>query len=242
MKNLIINPAHNIGVAVSTISNALVEEYKSNRILNNADPIELNIIIERGQAGKFKPEDPETNLERIEFIINQFDQRCIRFNYHITLVDHIPYTPHEIYTSILPFKRRWIGGDKVMVKKDSGGYDAFGVRHLGVSDAIKDKFEPSNVIEFSYEDKFDDIITNMCNCKCVYSEYSSFAVLATYVGCPLYIVTKQAMIMDVDSSFTNRPITLGNSNLTLQKNIGTFDHEFVQRSVDNVYSLGLDDI
>jgi len=209
---------------VSSISNRLAHQYKLIAMGIIEPPINITILVEERFIGKFKPEDKESNLDRIIFICNEFETP-VPINYSIYCVDRFKikdefFRSHDCHNSLWSFKRKHIGDKKtILVKKPSNvGYQPYGyaTRNIDMSNTeLYAKMHGFDIIEFDYTDRFSDILENMIHCQRVYSERSGIALLAVFSHTPLYLVTEKPMVMNIEGKDT--PLTWGSGNLTLNQ-------------------------
>lgn len=240
-----INPLHDLGIILSTVSNALTESYK-HILLGYGSDIQLDIIVQKNQCDKFKDSDPETNIERLEYVLSLF-QKLVPLSFNTHIVDNIPFRSQAVYTSIWPMKHQWVGDkNQIMLKRPApyGHKDFKSIQTRGL------KMDPVylyakqydlEVIEFDYTDPFDWIVDNIIHSKFVVSEYSAMAVLATFLRCPLKIVAEQELKFEIAGNI--RPITFGNGNLGLNPRVDFPNKNgIIQQYENTIETLAIGDL
>lgn len=213
-----INPIHDVGIILSSVSNALTEQYKMILLGQQERKIHLDIVIQANQTGKFKEQDPESNLERLKYLISLFDE-LVPITYNIIQVEKIPFRSHAIYTSLWPFKKTWVGDKNyIMLKRNANGYHDFKnnqTRGLSFNNLkLYAKEKQMQIIEFDYSDKFEWIVENIIHSRFVVSEYSAMAIIATFLKCPLKIFSEKKL-----GEHNGRTITFGNGNLGINPRV-----------------------
>jgi hypothetical protein len=209
---------------VSSISNRLAHQYKLIMMGILEPPIKITILVEERFIGKFKPEDKETNLDRIIFLCNEFEQP-VDIEYSIYSVDRFKvrdeiFRSHDCHNALWSFKRKHIGNKKTIMMKtpSSQGYQPYGYKTRGINLRNVELYAKVNgldIIEYNYSHRFDDILNNMIQSQRVYSERTGLSLLAVFSHTPLYLVTEKKMVMELEG--VERPLTWGSGNLTLNQ-------------------------
>lgn len=233
-----INPIHDMGIVLSSISNALTEQYKMILLGQQERKIHLDIVVQANQTGKFKEQDPESNLERLEYLISLFDN-LVPITYNVIQVEKIPFRSHALYTSLWPLKKRWIGDeDYIMLKRNAEyGYQDFednqtrGIKPYDLKLYAKEK--GIQIIEFDYTDKFEWIVEKILHSRFVVSEYSAMGIIATFLRCPLKIFSEKELL-----TINGKTITFGNGNLGINPRVDFPNNESViqayETSIENI--------
>lgn len=235
---LVINQCYDVGLVIVNISNRLTEHLKLFEMGLKSKNLNLSIIINQNEIGKFKIEDKETNLERLIFICEQFESNGLLLNFNIYSYEKpLPYLTHEYSNSFWQFKKKWIGDkNQIMIKRSSDiGYNNYSMasRNIDLNFAYQyAKEQQLNVIEFDYTDKFENLLHNMIHSKFVISERSGLTVLATFSNVPVYLVTEEKLTFTIDGE--ERFISWGNGNLSLSDRI---DH-IIDGKIEQKYFNG----
>jgi hypothetical protein len=238
-----IKNCFNIGLVILTLSNYLSDHLKLVKLGIKTKDVKLAIIIESSKIGKFKTEDLETNLDRIVFICNQFENNGLNLNFNIYGFEkEIPFLEQEISKSFWTFKDKWIGDKKqIMVKKSSSfGYDSFGFRTRNINLKMAYDYAEKNnleIVEFDYADRFANVLENMIHSKFVISERSGLMVMAAFAKVPVYLVSEQRLCINIDNE--ERLLTWGNGNLTTSSRIehiedGNIEQSYFKGKIYNV--------
>jgi len=215
---IVLNTCWDSGLVITSIANRLTEYLKLHKLRLKPRDAKIAIILSKTELDKFKPEDEETNLSRVKFICEQFEDNGLNLNFNIyTSAEELKYASHEYVNSMWYFKRKWIGDkNQIMIKKSSNvGFDGFGDnRGIDLSPFYDTSYD---IIEFDYTNKFDWILDNMIHSKYVVSERSGLTTLGTFSQVPVYLVTNKKIEIFMNNK--NRLITWGNGNLTTSNRI-----------------------
>ena len=236
---------------VSSISNRLAHQYKLIMMGILEPPIKITILVEERFIGKFKPEDKETNLDRIIFLCNEFEEP-IDIKYSVYCVDRFKvgdeiFRSHDCHNALWSFKRKNIGDKPTIMLKtpSSQGYQPYGykTRNIDMRNVeLYAKAHKLDIIEYDYTQRFDDILNNMIRCQRVYSERSGISLLAVFSHTPLYLVTEKKMVMELEG--IERPLTWGSGNLTLNQACDQMINGVYtqRRKDDNIWCITSEDI
>ena len=214
---ILLSRCYDIGMVVTTISNVLTHYLKLNQLGYHDKDVNICLMID--QPEKFKQEDKETNLDRINFVCNEFESNNLNVNYNIYhMKSKLKYLPHESTNSLWYFKKQWIGDyDQIMIKKPSSvGYSEFKFKNRDLDLNFAYEYAEENklkVIEFDYTNKFDWILEEMIHSKLIVSDRSGLTVLGTFSKCPVILVTEEQITMHIGNK--ERVVTWGNGNLSL---------------------------
>lgn len=242
-ENIIIDNAFDIGLIIPLIANALTHHLKLYKLkISSRKDINIRLLVNESQLGKHKPEDAETNLERIIFVCNQFESHGMVLNFEIVAVDSMPFKSHESVNSFWSFKQKWIGDEnKIMIKKSNDiGFNQFGVNTRNIDLSFAYEYAEENrldIFEFDYSTRFEEIIENAIHSKFAVSEMSGITLLVTYSECPLYICTDGPWQINMFGK--NIPITWGNGNLTTSSRIdhihnGVIEQKFFDKLIQQI--------
>lgn len=236
---------------VSSISNRLAHQYKLVMMGILEPPIKITILVEERFIGKFKPEDKETNLDRIIFLCNEFEEP-IDIQYSVYSVDRFKvkdeiFRSHDCHNSLWSFKRKHIGDhNTIMIKTPSNdGYQPYGYRTRNINMSQAELYAKSfgyDVVEYDYTQPFDDVLNNMIHTQRVYSERTGISLLAVFSHTPLYLVTEKKMVMELEG--IERPLTWGSGNLTLNQACDQMINGVYtqRRKDDNIWCITPEDI
>ena len=206
-----------IGMVVTTISNVLTHYLKLNQLGYHDKDVNICLMID--QPEKFKREDKETNLDRLEFVCSQFESNGLNINYNIYRTENkLKYLPHESTNSLWYFKKQWIGDrNQIMIKRPSEtGYSGFEWKNRGLNLEFAYQYAKENglkIIEFDYTNKFDWILEEMVHSKLIICDRSGLSILVTFAKCPVILVTQEQITMYIGNE--ERVVTWGNGNLSL---------------------------
>lgn len=224
---LLIKDMWDLGVSGSQIAMSIAKAQK----IHQLSPLmgwSIRIVVSEAHLGKFKETDRETNLDRLKFLTRNFKQPEFPVTYTIATVEDIPYKDTEIFTSLWPFEKQWIGdGDYIMVyRSHSFGFDSYTVKTRGIPVPAAYKY---NIVEFDYSDPWDKLTEKLIHCKCVVSERTTLAALCLFTNTPTFMVSQPKLEMYLDGEM--RPLLYGNGNLGMSWNI---DH-YINNRVEQKY-------
>ena len=236
---LLIKDMWDLGVSGSQIAMSLA---KAQRIHESLGYLLMSwnilILVPEDKCGKFKEEDFETNLDRLKFLTQSFQKPDFEVAYTIATVPHVPFKDSEIFTSLWPFKKQWIGdGDYVMIKEPfPTGFDSYHVKTRGISlDKAFKHAEDNNlkVKMFDYKTKWSDLVEDMIHCKYIISERSTLLALALFTNTPTFMLSAPAHTIYLDGK--ERPVLFGNGNLGMTWNIDYYDKHITQKYIDSPF-------
>ncbi len=189
------------------------------------------ILVSEDACGKFKEEDFETNLDRLKFLTQSFKKPEFEVGFTISTVSQIPFKDTEIFTSLWPFEKQWIGdGDYVMIKEPfPSGFDSYHAKTRGISLEKAFKHAKDNGLEvkmFDYKTKWSDLVDDMIHCKYVISERSTLLALALFTNTPTFMLSAPAHKIYLDGQ--ERPVLFGNGNLGMTWNVDHYDKYITQ--------------
>lgn len=236
---LIMRELWDLNVTAGQISASLAKAQKINEI-SDIHVWSIRIIVDAKKLGKFKERDKETNLQRLIFLIDSFAKPEFMVTYTIFEADDIPFTDVETWTAIWPFQKQWVG-DKdyiVVYKAESTGFDQYTAQVRGIK---LDGINEHNIREFSYSDKWEDIVNCMIHAKFVVTERTTLMCLAILTGTPILLVSKPKLEMFLGNEM--RPVLLGNGNLGLTYNVSHYeDNKIVQKYFTGVKNVDAGDL
>jgi len=223
---LMFASAWDVSLILLSISNTLVEHYKQYQLGLKSKYCNITIAIQDGHQYKFKESDPETILERLLFLCNQFKRNEMHFRFGIGVVGDLQgYTSPEVASGFWPFARQWNGkSSTIMIRRQTPTRDSFGENYLNKSEPVTRDVDLSaweeyayqhhlDIIYFDYNDKFDYIVDNMITTKMVVSDHSGLAAMSLFTGTPFIMVTHKNIHNELTK--TNRPVTIGHGHLTM---------------------------
>lgn len=212
---ILLPRCYDIGMIVTTIANVLTHYLKLYKLGFHDKNVDICLVIDNPK--KFKEEDEETNLERIQFVCNSFESNGLDISYSIYQSNDLNYLPHESTNSMWYFKKQWIGDKpQIMIKTPSEkGYAGFEWKNRGLDLSFAYKYADDNnleVIEFDYTKKFEWILEQMIHSQLIISDRSGLTILGTYSKCPVILVTEELITMHIGGE--QRVVTWGNGNLS----------------------------
>lgn len=209
-----------VSLILFQISNTITDHYKLLQLGLKTKDLSIAIICNPEALEKYKPEDPESNIQRLIYMCSLFHNSLINIEFSIWVTNDSLYQPHEISNSVWYFNKEWIGdGNYILIKRPNTS-----VRHehlfdntiRGVDYKPVEEFANENnldVISYDYDDEMEKIVDLMIHAKFVVSEFSGLSSLAIFIKCPLIIYTSQPFTMFLGGK--ERVISYGSSNLTL---------------------------
>lgn len=225
-ETIIIKDMWDLGVSASQIAMSLSKAQKLYEI-DQCLGWNILLLVDEKSVGKFKEADEETNLDRLKFIVNSFKNPDFEVSYTIATVPNIPYKDTEIFTSLWPFEKRWIGdGDYVLVyRAGEFGFDSYTVKTRGIP-LPGSLYRDYNVKEFSYTTKWETLVDLMIHSKMVVAERTTLLALALFTNTPTLLVTQPKLEMFLDGKM--RPLLYGNGNLGMAWNVDHYDGQINQ--------------
>ena len=220
--------AWDVSFILTGISNALANHSKLYELGIKDTTFKLAVVTNRSVMEKFKPQDPDTQLTRLRYILNLFDPMMIEFNWCIFVGDNkLEFQSPEVSTSLWPLKYTWQGGNYIMMRDYIvGSIDPethrFGFPIRGTDTSYYRKYAEDNnleIVTYNYDTPFEEIISKMLTARFVVSDYSGLSAFAIFLGCPLIVVSDG----DLNMFFAGqkRPISFGSGNITMD---GQLDH------------------
>jgi len=223
---LIIKDMWDLGVSGSQIAMSIARAQKIHEV-KGLMKWSILILVDEKKVGKFKESDKETNLDRLKFICNSFLQPEFEVIYTIATVPNIPYKDTEVFTSLWPFKKQWIGdGDYIMIYRASEfGFDSYTVKTRGIH-LPGNIYKDYNIREFDYTDKWEDLVEAMVHAKMIVSERTTLLALALFTQTPTLLVSQPKLEMFLDGKM--RPVLYGNGNLGMSWNVDHYNEKIEQ--------------
>lgn len=236
---LLIKDMWDLGVSGSQIAMSLA---KAQRIHESLGYLLMSwnilILVPEDACGKFKEQDFETNLDRLKFLTQSFQKPEFEVAYTIATVPHVPFKDTEVFTSLWPFEKQWIGdGDYIMIKEPfPAGFDSYHVKTRGISLDKAYKHAKDNNLKikmFDYKTKWSDLVDDMIHCKYIISERSTLLALALFTNTPTFMLSAPAHTIYLDGK--ERPILFGNGNLGMTWNVDYYDKHITQKYIDSPF-------
>jgi hypothetical protein len=245
---IIVSESWDASFILTTVSNSLCNYFKLYQLGVVDNNFKLAIITNSDVENKFKEEDPETNLQRMKIIINQFDISDLNFSCTIfTDENDLPFRSAEVSTGVWPFKNKWIGDKKQIMIRTYSSTDnvesttrRFGHRIRNTDMSFYRTYAENHgltVIEYGYETPFETMIENMIHSKFVVSDFSGLSIFSMFMDAPTLIVTEKKTEMYFCGQY--KPVTFGIGNLTLHEGLDyIIDGKIVQIPFQGkVYSI-----
>lgn len=224
---LIIKDMWDLGVSGSQIAMSIAKAQKLYEI-DQCLGWSILILVDEKRLGRFKESDKETNLERLKFLINNFKQPTgFEVVYTIATVKDIPYKDTEIFTSLWPFEKQWKGGGGYVLnyKATEFGFDSYVGKTRGIH-LPGQIYKDYRIEQFSYRDKWEDVLEWMIHADLVVSERTTMLAMAMWTNTPTLLVSQPKVEMFLDGEM--RPILYGNGNLGMTWNVDHFTDKIEQ--------------
>lgn len=234
---LLVPNAWDVSYIVCLISNTLCNLYKLHKLGLKDKHVKICIVTGPDVLERFKETDPETNINRLKFIINQFkekDEFDVSYSIYVSR-ESLPYQSPEVSTGYWPFKRKWIGNKNQIAVRTYpfNNYDSstttFGFRHRGTDLSFYMDYAKTkgyDIVEYNYETSFDRMVDNFIASKFVVSDYSGLTCLANFIKAPTVIVTEEPL------KLFGKPITWGIGNLTSTSDLDLIEEDIKQGFFD----------
>jgi len=203
------------------------------------------LVVDENKLDKFKESDKETNLDRLKFLTRNFKQPDnFEVAYTIATVKDIPYKDTEVFTSLWPFTKQWKGGGGYVLtyRASEFGFNSYSVKTRGIH-LPGNIYKDYRIEEFSYRDKWDDVLDWMIYADLVVAERTTLLAMALWTNTPTLLVSQPKLEMYLDGKV--RPILYGNGNLGMSWNVdhydGTIKQDYFDAPLKNVGVEELED-